>query len=1051
MNFTHLHTHSHYSLLDGLSKIDDLIDQAVKFKMEALAITDHGNLYGAIEFYKKAKAKGIKPIIGLEAYMASRSHLDKQPGLDQKRYHLTLLAKNLTGYKNLLKLVTISNLEGFYYKPRIDKELLRKYSEGLICLSGCLTGEVCRAIKSKDLELAKKIALEYQEIFGQENYFLEIMNHPKIEGFEEIQKKIIQLSQETKIPLVATQDSHYLTPDDAEAQDTLIAIQTNASLNDETRLSMKKEDFSFIDQGTALKYFKDIPEAIENTSKIASMCNLELKLDQWVFPDFKIPANTTYDSELTRLAYEGLEKRGLEKTQEIKDRIQYELKIIAQKKFSPYFLVVSDLIRFSRENNILTNVRGSVAGSLITYLINITNVNPLKYKLPFERFLNPERPSPPDIDMDFADNRRDEVISYTRLKYGQEKVAQIGTFGTMMAKGSVRDVTRALGHSYTIGDKIAGLIPLGSQGFPMTIDQAFKLTPELKKLYKEDAVTKKIIDLAKKLEGCIRHISVHAAGVVVAPTSLNEFTPLQFDPKGDKIITQYDMHAIESVGLLKLDFLGIRNLAILSNAVRLIKEIHNLDINLDQIPLDDKKTFSLLAKGETMGLFQLNGAGMTRYLKEMKPSTINDINAIVALYRPGPLESISKYIERKHNPSLIKYLDPQLKEILIDSYGVITYQDDVLLTAIKLAGYSWLEADKLRKAMGKKIPREMKDQEEKLKKGLISNGLSSEKTEELWKLIEPFAAYGFGKAHAASYGLLAYQTAYTKANYPVEYMTAILTAESGDNATISEYIQECKRMKIAILPPDINESFSSFTVVNEKTIRFGLFTIKNVGQNIVNAIIEYRQEKKFTTLEDFLQRVKNKDLNKKSLESLIKSGALDIFGERNQLLVNSERILEFAREYQKNGEENQINLFESLPQETIKLKLAPAKLMPKNQKLFWEKELLGLYISDHPLNGAMDKYQKTLIKISDLSSHVSKLVVIGGLISSIKKVITKKGAPMLFVKMEDLTGQVEAIVFPKMLEKNEALWQEDKIILLKGRVGTEKDNYRIIVEEAKEI
>ncbi|MBI3459118.1 DNA polymerase III subunit alpha [Candidatus Azambacteria bacterium] len=1024
MQFTHLHTHSHYSLLDGLSKIDDLIDQAVKFKMEALAITDHGNLYGAIEFYKKAKAKGIKPIIGLEAYIATRSHLDKQPGIDQKRYHLTLLAKNLMGYKNLLKLVTISNLEGFYYKPRIDRELLQKYSEGLICLSGCLTSELSQTLKNKDLERAQKIVLEHREIFGKENYFLEIMNHPKIEGFKTIQEKIIQLSRETGIPLVATQDSHYLNPEDAEAQDTLIAIQTNAILNDETRLTMKKEDFSFINQETALKYFKDIPEAIENTALIASRSNLELELGQWVFPDFKIPENTTHDSELTRLAYEGLLKRGLEKTQEIEDRIQYELKIISQKKFSPYFLVVSDLIRFSRENDILTNVRGSVAGSLITYLIEITNINPLKYKLPFERFLNPERPSPPDIDMDFADNRRDEVISYTRLKYGQEKVAQIGTFGTMMAKGSIRDVTRALGHSYATGDRIANLIPLGSQGFPMTIDQAFSLTPELKKSYKEDDTVKKIIDLAKKLEGCIRHISVHAAGVVVAPRSLDEFTPLQFDPKGDKIITQYDMHAIEDVGLLKLDFLGIRNLAILSNAVRLIKETHDIDINLDQIPLDDKKTFHLLAKGETMGLFQLNGAGLTRYLKELKPSIINDINAIVALYRPGPLESISKYIERKHNPSLIKYLDPRLKEILIDSYGVITYQDDVLLIAIKLAGYSWLEADKLRKAMGKKIPKEMKDQEEKLKRGLVNNGLSQEKTEELWKLIEPFAAYGFGKAHAASYGLLAYQTAYMKACYPVEYMTAILTAESGDNATISEYIQECKRMKITILP----------------------------GQNIVDAIIDSRsKEGRFTSLEDFIQKVKHKDLNKKSLESLIKCGALDIFGERNVLLANSEKILEFSREYQKNGDENQINLFENLPQEPIKLKLDPAEPIPKNQKLFWEKELLGLYISDHPLNSALEKYHKTLIKISDLVSHNQKLVVIGGLIAVIKKVITKKGQPMLFVQIEDLTGRVEAIVFPKTLAKNEAIWQTDKIVLIKGRVSSERGEYRILVEEVKVI
>src|SRR3989339_55081 len=726
--FIHLHTHSHYSLLDGLSKVDEMVKLAKSYGMNAIGLTDHGNMYGAIEFYKKCKGAGINPIIGVEAYVTPGSRHDKRPGIDTTRYHLTLLAKNATGYKNLVRLVTLSQLEGYYYKPRMDKEILRAHSEGIIALSGCFGGELSRALRNRDMEEAEKVAREHQDIFGKENYYLEIMHHPGVPGIEEVRAGIIALGKKLDIPLVATQDSHYLHHEDQRAHETLLAIQTNGDLNDENRFSMEADDFSFINTETALEYFKDTPEAVWNTQKIADRCNIELTLGTWVFPNLKIPEGTTYDSELRRLVYEGISTRGLDKNdQTVIDRVEYELKVIHDKGYSPYFLVVGDLLRFARESGILTTVRGSVAGSITTYLLHITHVNPLEYKLPFERFLNPERPSAPDIDMDYADTRREEVINYAKEKYGSDHVAQIGTFGTMMARGAVRDVARALGHPYGIGDRISRLIPEGSQGFPMTIDMALKVEPELADLYKNDPTTKEIIDLAKKLEGCVRHISVHAAGVVIAPTPLYEFTPTQLDPKGGKIISQYDMHAVEDAGLLKFDFLGIRNLSILGDAIRLVAERKGIKINIEQIPVDDLRTFEMLARGETMGLFQLNGAGMTRYLKELKPSTIHDINAMVALYRPGPMECIPDYIARKHRPSLVTYLDPRMKDILAMSYGVITYQDDVMMIAIHLAGYSWLDADKLRKAMGKKIPAEMQAQKIKLLEGFVAGRGSKHK------------------------------------------------------------------------------------------------------------------------------------------------------------------------------------------------------------------------------------------------------------------------------------------------------------------------------------
>lgn len=1070
--------------------------------MNAIGLTDHGNMYGAIEFYKKCKANGVKPIIGVEAYVTAGSRHDKRPGIDNERFHLTLLAKNVQGYRNLMRLVTISNLEGYYYKPRMDKEILREYSEGLICLSGCFGGEFSRAIRRGDIEGAERVALEHQDIFGKENYFLEIMHHPGVENIEEVRKEIIRLSKKLDIPLVATQDSHYLHKDDQDAHETLLAIQTNGDLNDENRFSMKADLFDFIDTETALEHFASTPEAVWNTQKIADRCDIEIELGKWLFPDLKIPEGTTYNGELRRLAYEGIAVRALSPDDEaVTKRLEYELKVILDKGYAPYFLVVADLLRYAKEHGILTNIRGSVAGSITTYLLGITSVNPLEYKLPFERFLNPERPSAPDIDMDFADNRREEVINYAREKYGSDHVAQIGTFGTMMARGAVRDVARALGHPYGVGDKISRLIPEGSQGFPMTIDTAIKMTPELADLYKNDADTKKIIDLAKKLEGCVRHISVHAAGVVIAPRPLYEFTPTQLDPKGGKIITQYDMHAVEDAGLLKFDFLGIRNLSILGDAVRLVRERHNIHVDIENIPVDDKKTFEMLARGETMGLFQLNGTGMTRYLKELRPTTIHDINAMVALYRPGPMEMIPEYIKRKHNPSLVSYLDPRMKDILAMSYGVITYQDDVMMIAIHLAGYSWLDADKLRKAMGKKIPAEMQAQKEKLLKGFVENGCTEKKANELWLLIEPFAAYGFNKAHAASYGRLAYQTAYMKANFPIEYMTAILTAESGDTEKISEIITESKRMGLPILPPDINASFGDFTIIDvtlspdahpvpqmrgadsgsletyseygekepqvsatkqmsvqgghQAEIRFGLYTIKNLGTDIADAMIAERETNGvFKSLADFLDRIRHKNLNKKSFEALVKVGAMDALGERGQMIANTEEAMEYnkAQVREQSGQESLFGMMtdqSSVPA----LRLNPAEKAPKTTCLAWERELLGLYVSGHPL----DAHREKLAKIGTTVESVKTLkdgmmAVAGGIVEHIHSIITKKGDKMAFVKLTDMTGTLELVLFPEALFTYKELFETpDRCIKIKGKISERNGEKTMIVEKVKEL
>jgi len=1058
--FIHLHTHSHYSFLQALPKVDELVEKARKEGMDALALTDAGNMHGAIEFYKAAKAAGVKPILGVDAYLAMRSRREPDHNTDGKRSRLVLLAENNEGYKNLLALVTKSWTEGFYERPRMDKELLREHSRGIIAILPSFASDVAQLLRVGDANGAAAAVAEFKNIFGVDNVFLEITHHPKVVGHEELQKKIIALARESGTPLVAQNDVYYLNTDDREATEIMRRIQRGERGRNE------EEDFSFISEKTAEKLFRDTPEAIDNSRFIADRCQVTLELGKWTFPIVPISSSfKNHDEELRAKAYAGITTRHLEETKEVTDRIEYELNIIIGKGFAVYYLIVADLLAFARRENIFTTTRGSAAGSLVAYLTGITNVDPLFYKLPFERFLNPERPKAPDIDMDIADDRRDDMIAYTKKKYGDNHVAQIGTFGTMMARAAVRDVARALDHSYTTGDRIAKLIPLGSQGFPMTIDRALELEPDLKTLYDEDDDSREIIDLAKRIEGCVRHVGVHAAGVVVAPTPLIEWTPIQPDPKGTgKMITQYDMYSITDeyggVGLLKFDFLGIKNLAILADAVARVRQTRGIDIDIENVSIDDTKTYEMLARGETEGTFQLNGSGMTRWLRELRPTNIHDINAMVALYRPGPMETIPQYVERKHNPKLIRYLDPRMKEYLDFSYGILVYQDDVLLTAIKLGGYSWLEADALRKAMGKKIPKVMQAEKQKLTKGFMEYGkLSKQLAEKLWDLIEPFAAYGFNKAHAASYGKVAYQTAYMKANYPVEYTAALLTADSGDTEQISVFVTEAKRMDISVLPPDVNESGTVFTVIGDDSIRFGLSSIKNFGDGISEAIIaERKAHGPFKTLSDFLSRVGSKNLNRKSLESLIKCGALDSLNHsRGALIDNIEMLLAFHREATALAPQDSLFSAEGGSAFGGGMLAPPALTLPDGKsvslidKLRWEKELLGIYISGHPLDAYTSITTKAKFSIATIKKEPQPgmLLILPVLITETRSVLTKSGEKMAFITIEDITDSLEAVIFPKLFKEHANLIAPGACLLVKGKVSVRNGEPSLAIEELK--
>lgn len=1085
--FTHLHVHSHYSLLDGLSKIGELLDYVKELGMDSIAVTDHGNLYGAIEFYQEAKKRGIKPIIGLEGYIAIGDMRNKQPNIDDKRYHITLLAKNNQGYKNLIALSTKAHLEGFYYKPRFDKPLLKKYSKGIIALSGCLGAEIPSLILKGKMERAKKAVLEYQDIFGKENFYIELQDHPNLADQIRVNKTLIKLAKAMIMPIVATQDSHYLRREDAEAHDILLAVQTGNKIDDENRLTFKGDDFSLKSPKEMIKAFSDYPEAIENTQKIANECDVEIELGKIQLPSFDVPKAFKSDEEyLTKLCIDGLKKRydwdiskitnyklpiiqqipqpssfdkpearadkansNDQKQKEIAQRLDYELSVIKNTGFASYMLIVQDLVNWAKNSGIIVGPgRGSAAGSIVSYLLNITNIDPIEFNLIFERFLNPERISMPDIDLDFTDTRRDEVIQYVSQKYGTDKVAQIITFGTMAARAAVRDVGRALGYTYDYCDKIAKIIPMF-----YTLQKSLKEVTELTQIYASDPQAKKLLDSAKKLEGVARHASVHACGVVITRKPLIDMVPLQNSTQNTgHVITQYEMHAVENLGLLKMDFLGLKNLTIIEHTLEAIKKRHNKILDIEKIPLDDKKTFELLQNADTTGVFQLEGDGMRRYLKELKPTNIEDIIAMVALYRPGPMDLIPNFISRKHGRERVDYLHPKLEPILKNTYGVGVYQEQMMKIATDLAGYSLPEADTLRKAIGKKIKKLLDEQQEKLISGMIKNGIDAEIAKAIWDLFPPFARYGFPRAHAACYARIAYETAYLKAHYPTEFAAALLNAEVKNIDRLSFLIQEFSKMNIELLPPSINESEENFTVVKPGIIRFGLTAIKNVGSNVAHEIIKERNNgEKYKSIEGLLQRILTGDINKKSLESLIKAGALDELSERNLLLENMDNLLRYSKKHKEKQNSSQFSLFsDELIRTTYTLPLASTAPATDKQKLVWEKELLGFYVSSHPLKEHAKKL-KGFTEIKTITTRSLSSIKIGAIINNTKKIVTKNGQPMMFASLEDLSGKIEAIIFPSLFEKKQAILEENRLVIVEGKINTRDGDIKLICDNITEL
>ncbi|OGG08382.1 DNA polymerase III subunit alpha [Candidatus Gottesmanbacteria bacterium RIFCSPHIGHO2_02_FULL_40_24] len=1070
-DFVHLHTHSEFSLLDGLSKIPDLVNRAKVLGMDSLGLTDHGSMYGAVKFYLSAREAGIKPIIGVEAYQAGRSRFDKQIGIDNDQYHLVLLAKNNTGYKNMMKLVTHANLEGYYYKPRIDMEVLSEHSEGLICLSGCLNGEVPRHLLNNQEETAEKKARQFLEIFPKDHYYFELQKHSNIPEQDIVNEKLIKLSRKLGVPLVATNDIHYMHADDAYAQEILLCIQTQHTILEAKRpVSMiSSPDFYMKSREEMKGLFIQYPEAIENTVKIASMCRTEIELGNWILPNFEVPKGDTADSFFKKLSSQRLAKRYENVTAQLNKRLDYELDIITKKGYSTYFLIVADFVNWAKGKGIAVGPgRGSAAGSLAAYALGITDLDPIKHNIPFERFLNPDRPSPPDIDLDFADDRRDEVIAYVTEKYGNDRVAQIITFGTMEARAAVRDVGRALGMPYAQPDRIAKLIPPGAQGFPMTIDKAIQTSQELANAYQSESETKTLLDLARKLEGVARHASVHAAGVVISDKPLTNYTPLQRETKGQRIITQYDMYCLDlnaadgkAVGLLKMDLLGLRNLTILENAIRFVRQSKGEVIDLRKISLENPDVYKLISSGETTGIFQLESAGMRRLARELKPTKFSDIAAMVALFRPGPMEWIPTFIESKENPKKIKYLHPDLKSILSETYGIAVYQEQCMQIANKMAGYSMVEADKLRMAIGKKKREVMKKEKEKFIKGCQSRGLSNSMAEKIFSLIEKFVGYGFNKAHSASYGMIAYQTAYMKVKYPVEFMTAVLAAESRGasgpvrDEKIARAILECRRMDIELLSPDINKSEVEFIIEEQSSgkgrIRFGLSAIKNVGTAAIDSILTARDKGgNFKSMTDFAKKVDLSKVNRKTVESLIKAGAFDQFGNRASLLAAFSDIIEKIHKQKSKKDDGQVSLFMMDDDDNIEDALPEIEELSREELLMFEKQYLGFYITEHPLSSQIEDLEKRVTHRINALTQTKSTVIIGGIITQIKKITTRNGGnEMAFVKIDDFTGSCELVVFPAIFERTKLTWSTDRVVLVKGKISERDDRISVLVDDVK--
>lgn len=1084
-DYVHLHNHTHYSVLDGLQKVPQLLDWAQECGMQAVGLTDHGTISGALEFYKDAKSRGIKPVIGIETYMAPRKHTDKDASKDRSRYHLILLASNQKGLENLFRLSSIANLDGYYYKPRIDHELLEKYNEGIICLSGCIGGEVGEHFDIDQDEKAYEFARWYKNLFG-DRYYLEVQDHghpdaPKCWSRQtKVNEKVLKLAKDLDIPAVVTCDAHYSRIEDADAHEILLCVQTGANLSDQNRFSLKDFNLHVVHpQDIIDRWGKDHPEVIANTKVIAERCNVDFDFDKMHIPKFDVPEGQTEKTFLDLLVYQGMAERygkmSRDKTKkmsvedakkilgkEVLERADYELGVVDRMGFNGYFLIVQDFINWGKAQGIIFGPgRGSAAGSIIAFALRITDLDPLKYDLLFERFLNPDRISMPDIDVDIQDTRRDEVIQYCSDKYGTNRVSNIVTFGKMAARAAVRDVARTLEVPYAEADRLAKLIPQPVQGKNIPLKVCIVEDPDFKKEYETNPVSKRVIDQAIRLEGTIRSHGVHACGVVIAPDELVKFIPLEMAQKG-VVATQFPMGQVEELGLLKMDFLGLSNLTIIKNTMRIMKRVYDAEVELDTLPLDDVASYELLSRGDTTGVFQLESAGMKRYLRELKPTVFDDIIAMVALYRPGPMQFIDDFVARKHGRKKIEYVHPLMKNALQNTYGILVYQEQVMQISKELCGFTGGQADTLRKAIGKKKIDVMQKMKVDFIDGAVKNNAKRETMEAFWKQLEDFAAYCFNKSHAACYGLIAYWTAYLKSHYPAAFMAALMTSDNDDTDRLAIEITECKHMGIEVLPPDINESFAEFAVVpGTDQIRFGLGAVKNVGANAVEEILRARKNGEFKTIEDFTKRVSVRIVNRKNLESLVKAGAFDRFGERAELLFNMDAILAFASKLQKEAASGQANLFgddsDVMPLASLQLQRAPAPT-PEQEKLLWERELLGLYLSSHPLDPYDAYFSEQVHDMSELKSSQDDMEVsVGGVITAVRQIATKKGDKMAFVKVEGKTGEIELIVFPRIYEKFQSLLVQDKVILAKGKLsakdrdGKISDELKILTDEIVEI
>ncbi len=1062
-NFIHLHVHSEYSILDGSLRIGELIKKVIEYNMPAVALTDHGVMYGIIEFYKIAKKAGIKPIIGCEVYQAPGSRREKQLEKGKREdasFHLTLLAENNKGYQNLMRLVSLGFIEGFYYKPRVDNELLRRYREGIIALSGCISGKIPKLIRAGEENNARKALEEYIDIFGRDNFYLELQDSG-IPDQKDINKALLGLSEKYSIPVVATNDVHYIDKEDSKAHDVLLCIQTGSTMNESNRLRFPTQEYYFKTYDQMKEIFADFPYALENTVEIANRCNVNLKLNLNLMPPFEVPESYTPEKYLEELCFKGVKNKYKEVTAKVENRLKRELDVIEKMGFAQYFLIVWDFVKFAKKKNIRVGPgRGSAAGSIVAYVLDITGIEPLKYGLLFERFLNEERKSMPDIDIDFCYEKRDEVIKYVTQKYGEKRVAQLITFGTMAARQAIRDAGRVLEVPYAEVDKIAKMIPMELN---VTINNSLNLVPDLKEMYNSDEKVKEVIDTAKSLEGIVRQDSIHAAGVVISSEDLYNYTPIQ--RKGDSdIVTQYKMEDIQEIGLLKMDFLGLRTLSLIDKTLFLINKTKNEDIDIDTISINDKKTFEMLSNGDCLGVFQLESSGMRELVLDLKPSKFDDLVALLALYRPGPLQSgmVSDFVETKTKNKKIKYLHPSLKPILEETYGIILYQEQVMTIASELAGFSMSEADILRGAISKKKRSLLAKQKDKFMDGAKNKGIIDENiAQKIFKLVNHFAEYGFNKSHSTAYAMISYQTAYLKANYPVEFMAALLSVRMGSQEKVAQYVNETRRLGIEALPPDINESFKDFTVIGN-SIRFGLSAIKNIGSNVIEVIERDRKiNGKFLSFIDFCKRVKSNVLNKKTIESLVKSGTFDSLGRsRKFLLENFKKIIEETLKIRRDKEKGQFSLFDngSASEDFLIINKAAGSgnnddEFPQKELLNFEKEMLGLYVSGHPMAEFREIFSM-LTPIERLSVEKDKSIQnVGGVISKIKSVFTRNGQLMYFLDLEDLSDSIEVIVFPTVLEKYKENLIEDKIIKIKGRLDKKEDKTKLIaieIEDAKE-